>query len=136
MGPQHPECTCLLRKALLGNALFSTLSGLTILIGHQWVSRILGLTNNVNLWILGVGLIVFAVILTINARRQDVKTTDAWVAVWMDLAWVVGSGVLIFVVPFSIAGKWIVLFVAEVVLVFALLQFLGIRRIQKSIRFG
>lgn len=136
MRPQHRECTCLLRKALLGNALFSTLSGLTILIGQRWVSRILGLTNNVNIWILGVGLIVFAVILTINARRQNVKTTDAWVAVWMDLAWVVGSGVLIFVVPFSMAGKWIVLLVAEIVLVFALLQFLGIRRIQKGIRVG
>ena len=130
MCPQYHECTCLLRKALMGNALFSILSGLTILIGQRWVSRILGLTNSANLWVLGVGLIVFAVILTIKARRQNVKTTDAWIAVWMDLAWVVGSGVLIFIVPFSMAGKWIVLIVAEIVLVFALLQFLGIRRIQ------
>ena len=130
MCPQHHECTCLLRKALMGNALFSTLSGLTILIGQRWVSRILGLTNNANLWVLGVGLLVFAVTLTINARKQIVKISDAWIAVWMDLAWVVGSGVLIFIVPFSMAGKWIVLIVAEIVLVFALLQFLGIRRIQ------
>ena len=96
----------------------------------------MGLSSNANLWILGVGLIFFAVTLTINARKQNVKTTDAWIAVWMDLVWVVGSAVLIFVVPFTTAGKWVVFFAAEIVLVFALLQFLGIRRIQKSVRFG
>jgi len=133
---QYAECTCLLRKALLANALFSTLSGLTVLVAQRWVSRILGLSNDANLWILGVVLIVFAVSLTFNARRQNVKMSDAWVAVSMDLAWVVGSAVLIFVVPFSTVGQWVVILVAETVLVFALFQFLGIRRIQKSKRFG
>jgi len=35
-------------------------------------------------------------------------------------------------VPFSTEGKWVVGVVAELVLVFAVLQFVGIRRIQKS----
>jgi hypothetical protein len=132
MNPQYDQRACFLRKALLGNALFSTLSGLTILFAQGWVLRILGLSSSVNLLILGVGLIVFAVTLVINARKPQVKKSDAWVAVLMDLAWVVGSYVLIFLVPFSTKGKWVVGIVAELVLLFAVLQFVGIRRIQKS----
>ena len=132
MNRQCEERGCFLRKALMGNALFSTLSGLTILFAQGWVLRILGLASNVNLLILGVGLIVFAVTLVVNARRQQVKKSDAWIAVLMDVAWVLGSYILIFIVPFSTEGKWVVGVVAELVLVFAVLQFVGIRRIEKS----
>src|SRR5215467_4280194 len=133
MNPQYDQRTCFLRTALLGNALFSTLSGLTILFAQGWVLRIFGLSSSVNLLILGVGLIVFAITLVINARKQQVKKSDAWIAVLMDLAWVVGSYVLIFLVPFSTQGKWVVAIVAELVLLFAVLQFVGIRRIPKSL---
>lgn len=126
------ERACFLRRALMGNALFSTLSGLTILFAQGWVLRILGLASNVNLLVLGVGLIVFAVTLVVNARRQQVKKSDAWIAVLMDVAWVLGSYILIFIVPFSTEGKWVVGMVAELVLLFAVLQFVGIRRIEKS----
>jgi hypothetical protein len=132
MNPEHVERACLLRKALIGNALFSAVSGLTILFAQGWVLRILGLPNSVNLLVLRAGLIVFAVTLVINARKQQVKKSDAWIAVCMDVAWVIGSYVLIFIVPFSTEGKWVVAVVAEAVLVFAVLQFVGIRRIQKS----
>src|SRR5215471_19436968 len=132
MNPKYESHTCLLRKALIGNALFSTLSGLTIVFAQGWVLRILGLSSTVNLLILGVGLIAFAATLVINARKQQVKASDAWIAVLMDLAWVAGSCVLIFVVPFSMEGKWVVGVVAELVLLFAVLQFVGIRRIQKG----
>jgi hypothetical protein len=136
MNPQSGEHACFLRKVLMGNALFSTLSGLTILFAQGWVLRILGLSKDVSLPILGLGLLVFAATLVINARRQQVKTSDAWIAVFMDVAWVLGSYVLIFIVPFSVAGKWVVGLVAELVLGFAVLQFVGIRRIQKSERCG
>jgi hypothetical protein len=132
MNPQSGERACFLRKALIGNALFSTLSGVTILLAQGWVVRILGLPENISLAILGIGLLVFAVTLVINARRQQVRTSDAWIVVLLDLAWVLGSYVLIFVVPFSIEGKWVVGVVAELVSVFAVLQFVGIRRIEKN----
>jgi hypothetical protein len=136
VNPQCEERSCLLRKALMGNALFSTLSGLTILFAQRWVLRILGLSQNANLLILGIVLILFAATLVINAQRAQVKISDAWIAVWADLAWVLGSYVLIFVVPFSTGGKWVVGVVAELVFVFAVLQFVGIRRIQKSEQFS
>ena len=127
---------CFLRRALMGNALFSILSGLTILFAQGWVLRILGLSSKVSLLILGVALLGFAATLVINARKQQVKLSDAWIAVWMDVAWVIGSYVLIFIVPFSTEGKWVVGVVAELVFLFAVLQFVGIRRILKSEQFG
>ncbi len=75
-------------------------------------------------------------ILWFNARRPKIRITDAWVAVIMDVIWVVGSYALIFVVPFSVGGKWVVALVAELVLAFAILQWLGIRRVRKSQRYA
>lgn len=49
----------------------------------------------------------------------------------MDAVWVEGSYGLILVVPFSVGGKWLVALLAELVLAFAILQWLGIRKIRK-----
>jgi len=122
----------LLKKALTGNAVFSVVSGLAILFANRWLVKFLGLPDKVSLAILGVSLIVNAAILWLNARRPTIKITDAWIAVIMDAVWVMGSYVLIFVVPFSVGGKWVVALVAELVLAFAIVQWLGIRKIRKS----
>ena len=125
-----------LKKALTGNAVFSVVSGVAILFANRWLVKFLGLPEKVSLAILGVSLIVYAAILWFNARRPKIKTTDAWVAVIMDVIWVVGSYALIFAVPFSVGGKWVLALVAELVLAFAVLQWLGIRRIRKSERYA
>src|SRR5712691_5795259 len=91
----------LLKKALTGNAVFSVVSGVAILFANRWLVKFLGLPEKVSLAILGVSLIVYAVVLWLNARRPTIKITDAWIAVIMDAVWVIGSYVLIFVVPFS-----------------------------------
>ncbi len=126
------ECQGLLKKALTGNAVFSVVSGLAILFANRWLVKFLGLLDKVSLAILGVSLIVYAAILWLNARRREIRITDAWIAVIMDTVWVIGSYVLIFAVPFSVGGKWVVALVAELVLAFAIVQWLGIRKIRKS----
>lgn len=126
----------LLKRALTGNALFSVISGVAILSTNRWLVTFLGLSDKVSLSILGVSLIVYALVLFFNARRPQIKITDAWIAVVMDAVWVVGSYLLIFLVPFSLGGKWVVALVAELVLAFAILQWLGIRRIRKSEQFA
>jgi hypothetical protein len=118
--------------ALMGNALFSTVSGLTLILAGQRVVRLLGLPEAVNLLTMGISLLLYAVTLVVFARKKTIKISDAWIAVLLDLAWVIGSYPLLFVVPFSTTGKWIVGIVAEVVMLFALVQWLGIRRIRKG----
>jgi hypothetical protein len=63
----------LLRKALAGNAVFSVVSGVAILLANRWVVKFLGLPEKVSLAILGVSLIVYAAILWDNARRPKDK---------------------------------------------------------------
>ena len=118
----------LLQKALLGNALFSTISGLVILFANRRLVEFLGLPSNASLILLGVGLIGYASLLVFNARGE-IKVSDAWVAVILDLAWVLGSGLLLLLVPLSTGGKWLVGMIADLVLLFAVLQWLGIRRV-------
>ena len=136
MSQSVAERQALLKKALASNAVFSVVSGVVILSANRWLVKFLGLPEKVSLAILGVSLIVYAAILWFNARRPKTKITDAWVAVIMDVIWVVGSCALIFLVPFSVGGKWVVALVAELVLAFAILQWLGIRRVRKSERYA
>jgi hypothetical protein len=136
MSQSVAERQALLKKALRVNAVFSVVSGVVMLSANRWLVKFLGLPENVSLAILGVSLIVYAAILWFNARGPKIKITDAWVAVIMDVIWVVGSWALIFVVPFSVGGKWVLALVAELVLAFAILQWLGIRRVRKSERYA
>ena len=122
----------LLRMALMGNALFSTVSGLTLVLAGEWVVRLLGLPEAATLLTMGISLLTFAVALVVFAGKKPIKLLDAWIAVVLDLACFIASYPLLFVVPFSTTGKWIVGIVAEVVMVFALAQWLGIRRIRKG----
>lgn len=130
------ECQGLLKKALTGNAVFSVISGVGILIANRWLVKFLGLPDKVSLALLGISLVVYATLLWLSARKAKIKITGAWVAIAMDLVWVVGSYALIAVVPFSVGGKWAVALVAELVLAFAVLQWLGIRRVLKSGRYA
>jgi hypothetical protein len=96
----------LLRMALMGDALFSTISGLAVILAGQRVVRLLGLPEAVNLLTMGISLLVFAVTLVVFARgKKTIKVSDAWIAVLLDLAWVIGSYPLLFAVPFSTTGK-------------------------------
>jgi hypothetical protein len=130
------ECQGLLKKALTGNAVFSVVSGVAILFANRWLVKFLGLPDNVSLALLGISLVVYAMLLWLNARKEKIKIAGAWVAIVMDVVWVIGSYALIVVVPFSVGGKWVVALVAELVLAFAVLQCMGVRRILKSRRYA
>lgn len=122
----------LLQKALLANAVFSSISGLAIVFSNHWLVRFLGLPSQIDLTVLGVGLMVYAVLLEFSARRRKIIPSHAWIAVSLDLLWVAGSYLLLLLVRFSTDGKWLVIVVAELVLVFAALQWFGIRRIRRA----
>ena len=124
----------LLRYALVGNATFSSITGLFIIVAHDWIAHLLGVGGSAGMIGLGIGLLVFAATLLINARRPELKLTDAWAVVLMDLVWVAGSYVILLVAPFTAEGRWVIAAVADLVLVFAVLQWMGIHRIQSHER--
>jgi hypothetical protein len=122
----------LLRRALQGNASFSVVSGALILAMNRTLVEFLGLPGGASLAPLGIGLLGYGGWLLWNARRETIKIVDAWIAVILDIVWVVGSYVLLFAVRFSVGGKWAVAVVAELVLLFAVIQWLGLRRVGRS----
>ena len=132
MEPSLTDCQKLLRNSLIGNALFSMLSAVAILASTGWLAQFLGLRDRIVLTVLAISLAGYAVILLINARRPKIKISDAWMAVTLDAVWVIGSYALIFIVPFTFGGKWLIAAVAEIVFAFAVLQTFGIRRATRT----
>jgi len=112
--------------------MFSGISGVLILAMNRILVEFLGLPSSVSLAPLGIGLLGYAGWLLWNARREKIRIVDAWMAVALDMVWVVGSYALLFAVRFSSSGRWVVALVAEAVLVFAVMQWLGLRRVGRS----
>lgn len=132
----------LLRRALLGNMIFSTLSAGLFFFGSQSVAEFMGIADvmvfdiingNSFILLLGLGLAIFAIDLLYMATRPTINTTMAGSIVGADLIWVAASWLLLITaaIPFSDAGNWAVLLVADVVLIFAIVQAVGIRRMTR-----
>jgi len=132
MSNTPPERQRLLRIALRCNGIFSLVSGALLVILNREIVHLLGLAEGNSLAPIGISLLVFAGLLFMGARKSNLNVAYARVVVLMDLAWVLGSYILVFLAPFSSPGKWIVAIVAEFVLAFAIAQWLGIRRIAKN----
>ncbi|RPI96371.1 MAG: hypothetical protein EHM40_01545 [Chloroflexi bacterium] len=123
----------LLKNALRLDSAFSFLSGLAFLLFSKAIASFLGMSASRVILAIGVGVIVYAVELYLAARAEPVHTGIARFAVYGNLVWVLGSAVLIFanIVPFTTAGKWAIAIVADIVLVFGIFQYLGLRRLAK-----
>jgi hypothetical protein len=121
----------LLRNALYGNSIFSLVSGAIFLLFSKAIAGFLGLSASWVILALGVGLIVYGIEIYLAARSEPVNQGIAKFAVYADLAWVLVSALLIFanLVPFTDAGKWAIAIIADIVLVFAILQYVGLRKI-------
>ena len=123
----------LLRNALYGNSAFSFISGLAFLLFSKAIAAFLGISASWFILALGIGLVLYGVEIFMGARSQPVHTGIARFAVYADFAWVALSAALIFtnLVAFTTAGKWAIAIVADIVLVFAILQFVGVRRLAR-----
>ena len=126
MDPRIP----LLTGALRANAAFSVLTGVTLL---GFAPALAAWTGLGPVWLLravGGGLLLFALDVGLLSRHAVENPARVRLVIGMDLAWVAGSAVLLLAAPATLtrAGFWIVLGVAEIVALFALLQYLGLRR--------
>lgn len=119
-----------LRRALLANAAFSTVSGAAVLAFAEGLAAQLGVPWAWLLPALGVGLLVFAALLVATARRRPIDLRAAVAISAADGLWVAGSVALVWLDPTGTTtlGRWLVLGVADVVLLLALAQAWGIHR--------
>jgi hypothetical protein len=128
----------LLRRTLWGNAIFSILGGAVLTIFAAPFAGIaahepgtgLGLELAVVFELLGLGIVGFGVLCAWIASRETMPAGWARVILAADLAWVLGS-VLVLAVPASwtTAGVAGIVLVALIVADLALLEYLGLRRL-------
>ncbi len=120
----------LLRTTLTANAAFSGLAGLGTAALSGVLAAPLGIPQVV-LVVVGLGLVPYAIMLRRFATDADLRAWQAWVAIAADLAWVVASGAVLAISPASLTtlGHWVVGVVALGVGDFALLQWVGVRRL-------
>ena len=121
-----------LQRAVLGNAVFSGISGLIMVLAADALSQYLGLGSPIILTVVGIVLLLYMPILVWLANKSPVPMHFAWEVIALDVLWVLGSVLLIFtdLVPLSIGGKWTVALIADIVALFAILQYVGLRRQQ------
>ena len=123
----------LLRIALRANAAFSLLSGGFMLIADGLVAAILGAYTALGaIHFVGANLVVFAAMLLWLASREEISPTFALAVVAADSLWVIGSWIAMAAGMVAGQGWWAVGVVADVVLLFAVVQYLGVRRLQRA----
>lgn len=126
----------LLRWSLRGNAVFSALSAVTLLSLAGPLASFLGFLSAREVFILGVQLGVFAAWLFWQASRPQLSRWQAGLVIALDVLWVIGSAQILLAGPpeVTLGGKWAVGMVADVVGIFAILQFIGLRRLARLTR--
>ena len=118
-------------RVLQANAVFSAVSGLAMVLGSQALAAFMGITAPLVLVAVGVLLMIYAADLWYISTRETLDHRWLMLAIGLDLAWVIGSAVLLFSgwLPLTTAGKWTIAIVADIVLVFAGVQYYALRKL-------
>ena len=128
MMPALRDDSLFLRGSLRANAAFSALSGALFTLAGAPLGRFLGV-DALLVGAVGVNLLGFAAALVYFAGRPVLSRAIAMLIVTADLLWVVGTFALVRSAVFTAAGAVAALAVSGVVLLFAILQSIGTRRL-------
>ncbi len=121
-----------LRRSLQLDGIASALCGALLLLAAGPVSALAGLPGPGIARAVGAGLLVYAAALLWNAALATASRGQALLAVVLNAGWVAGSAVLIVDGPLTLAGNLAVAAVAAVVLLFAVLEVVGLRRLREA----
>jgi hypothetical protein len=121
-----------LRQSLRGNALFSTVSGLTFLVANTAIAEFLGGLQSLIVAAVGGQLLIFAGVLVWLASRSEISRQMVIGVIVADILWVVGTIVIVYAELFTRNGGVLATVLAGVVLLLAVLQSIGVHRMSGS----
>ncbi|MBI2203306.1 MAG: hypothetical protein HYU41_05585 [Candidatus Rokubacteria bacterium] len=124
--------TTFLRRSLLLDGVASAACGALLLVAARPISTLIGLDAPGIAIAVGVGLLVYAAALFWNARRSRISRGEVLTAVVLNAVWVAASLVLIVDGPLTMPGNVLVAAVALAVLLFAVLEAIGLRRLREA----
>jgi hypothetical protein len=116
-----------LSRVLVADGVVSGLCGLAMLVAPGAIATLIGLRSGVVVAAVGVGLLAYAATLVAGARGESARRTAA-LAVALNVAWLVGTVVVIVAGWLNRESNWALILVGDVVLVFALLEGIGWRK--------
>lgn len=122
-----------LRLALRGNAAFSTLCAVISLVGAAPLAVTLGVPAPEMLTGLGVQLLLFAGFLVWLSLRPAIHPGIALGVIAADAAWVLGTVPVVAAGVLTSAGVWTALGIADFVAAFGILQWIGVRRMRRTL---
>ena len=124
--------TSFLRRSLQIDGVTSGLCGLLLLADAASISTLIGLPQVDLARAVGALFIVYAAALLWNGARATVSRGGAVAAVVLNAAWVAGSAALVLAGPLTGWGNLAVAAVALVVLLFAVLEAVGLARLRRA----
>ncbi len=121
-----------LQKALGINFLFSGISGLGLIVFHKSIANLFGIEQNYIFWMIGIGLIFFALTILYEVKKQR-RLAVQWIVI-QDFIWVVGSAILLILKPFNISntGNNLITIVAIIVFLMAISQSIALAQIKNN----
>lgn len=119
-----------LDKVLRADGIFALLSGASLVIAAGPIAKLIALSQPWILIVLGLVLLGYGAILLYTAGRSDMNHVVAWLAIVLNGIWVIASYLGLFLgwFPVNTAGNWAIALVAEAVAVFAVLEYIALRR--------
>jgi hypothetical protein len=121
-----------LYRILKVDGLFAAISGIVLVLGASAISSSFDLEYQVALVAVGIMLLGYGAALLFLSRQGSDNRIIAQAAIVLNMSWVALSylGLLFGWFAVNSTGKWAIALVAEIVLVFAVLEFIGLRRQQ------
>ena len=127
----HPDRTTFLRRSLQLDGVASGLCGVLLLAAAPPISALMGLGDPSIARVVGTLLMIYAAALLYNAARATVSRAEAVGAVVLNVGWVVGSALVILAGPLTMIGNLAVAAVAAAVLLFTMLEVVGLTRVRE-----
>lgn len=125
----------LLRVALEVDSGVSGLAGLGFLLFSSPIAAFLGVSPEAAgvIAAVGVGFLVWAAALMYTATRPQMNRGVVWSIIAGNAIYVLGSLLILIADPFAFSteGRWATLIIADVVLLFGIGQYIGLRRLNK-----
>lgn len=125
----------LLLRALSLNAAFSGFTALGMFLTAPWLAQQFGLSAVLPVYVVAGFLALFALQLANIVRTRAIRTWEIAGIIGGDIAWVVTSAIVVgfFYESLTAAGFMLLDVVAFAVLLFAILQILGLREYRRTI---
>lgn len=127
----NTDRTSFLRRSLQLDGIASGLCGVLLVVAASPISAVIGLAEPGIARLVGALLVVYAAALLWNGERATVSRAEAVAAVVLNAGWVIGSAVVILAGPLTLIGNLAVAALAAAVLLFAVLEVVGLTRLRE-----